>query len=210
MNRYFLNLAKQASRGLFSFCLVTGLFVIQPVSADIYKYKDPTGRIYMTDRPMKKGYRLVGRIRTGSGKSSAAQSKTLKALQAEYNPMISTVAEETRIRPELIHAVVEAESAYNPKAVSPKGAVGLMQLMPATAKRYGVSNPKDPNQNLAGGAKYLRDLLEMFNFNLKLALAAYNAGENAVIKYGRQIPPYPETQNYVKKVITYFDRNRGA
>jgi soluble lytic murein transglycosylase-like protein len=100
--------------------------------------------------------------------------------------------------------VVQAESAYNSKAVSTAGAMGLMQLMPATAERYGVADVWDPRQNLNGGARYLRDLLDMFKNNLKLALAAYNAGESAVMKYGNRIPPYPETQNYVRKVIDFY------
>jgi soluble lytic murein transglycosylase-like protein len=85
-----------------------------------------------------------------------------------------------------------------------------MQLMPSTAHRYGVDDSYDPQQNLRGGAQYLKDLLQLFEFDIKLALAAYNAGENAVIKYGKQIPPYPETENYVRKVLEAFDKNRLA
>jgi soluble lytic murein transglycosylase-like protein len=85
-----------------------------------------------------------------------------------------------------------------------------MQLMPDTARRYGVKNAYDPQQNLRGGAEYLKDLLKLFEYDIKLALAAYNAGENAVFKYGKKIPPYPETQNYVKKVLNAFERNRLA
>ena len=116
----------------------------------------------------------------------------------------------TRLRPALIHAVVRAESAYRSDALSSKGAMGLMQLMPATAKRYGVNDRSDPAQNLRGGSEYLRDLLVMFENDLQLALAAYNAGENAVIRYGRQIPPYPETQNYVRKVIGFYNSMKGS
>jgi soluble lytic murein transglycosylase-like protein len=86
------------------------------------------------------------------------------------------------------------------------GAVGLMQLMPATAKRYGVKNRRNPAQNISGGTRYLKDLLKMFNSNLKLAVAAYNAGENAVIKYRNSIPPYRETRNYVKKVLRFYQQ----
>ena len=102
--------------------------------------------------------------------------------------------------------MVRAESAYRSDAVSSKGAVGLMQLMPGTAERYGVTDRRDPAQNLRGGTEYLRDLLQMFDNDLQLALAAYNAGENAVIKYGNQIPPYNETQNYVRKVIRFYQK----
>ena len=104
---------------------------------------------------------------------------------------------------------MRAESAYRADAVSSKGAVGLMQLMPATAERYGVRNRRDPAQNLSGGSQYLRDLLVMFDNDLQLALAAYNAGENAVIRYGHKIPPYAETQGYVRKVIGFYRAAAG-
>jgi soluble lytic murein transglycosylase-like protein len=103
-----------------------------------------------------------------------------------------------------LHAVIRAESAYDPFAVSHKGAVGLMQLMPDTARRYGVSNLTDPVANLQGGSRYLRDLLRLFKQNLRLALAAYNAGENAVIRHGHKIPPYQETRLYVEKALRYY------
>jgi soluble lytic murein transglycosylase-like protein len=101
--------------------------------------------------------------------------------------------------------VITAESAYDPDAVSSAGAVGLMQLMPGTAQRYGVANRRDPVANVAGGTRYLRDLLEMFDQNLVLAIAAYNAGENAVLEYGRRIPPYKETETYVRRVLKYYN-----
>jgi soluble lytic murein transglycosylase-like protein len=122
---------------------------------------------------------------------------------------IRSVARTVGIEPALIYAVVQAESAFDPNAVSPKGAVGLMQLMPATARRYGVENRRDPMQNLHGGARYLRDLLIEFR-DLRLALAAYNAGENAVRKYGNSVPPYAETQQYVKRVQRFYQRFRTS
>jgi len=122
--------------------------------------------------------------------------------------MIDDVARKARLYPELLHAVVKAESAYDPNAVSRAGAIGLMQLMPQTASRFGVIDSRDPKSNLEGGARYLRELLTHYNNNIKLALAAYNAGESAVEKYGNKIPPYPETQNYVKKVLAFFKQNR--
>jgi soluble lytic murein transglycosylase-like protein len=115
-------------------------------------------------------------------------------------------ASQRRVEPALIHAVISVESAYNPSARSHAGAVGLMQLMPETAKRYGVTNRLDPAQNIQGGARYLRDLTAMFNGNLQLVLAAYNAGEEAVIKYGKKIPPYRETQAYVKRVASLYQQ----
>ena len=110
----------------------------------------------------------------------------------------------------LIRAVIKAESAFNPYALSATGAVGLMQLMPETAARYGVKNRMDPSQNILGGAMYLGDLLRMFNNNMNLTIAAYNAGEGAVMHYGRKIPPYPETVAYVPKVLKYYKQYRLA
>ena len=122
----------------------------------------------------------------------------------DYNALIQDVATSTRLEPALLHAVIQTESAYNPKARSPKGAVGLMQLMPATARRFGVTDRTDATSNVYGGARYLRHLLNLFNNNLRLALASYNAGENAVKRYGNKIPPYRETKNYVKKVMRLY------
>jgi soluble lytic murein transglycosylase-like protein len=124
--------------------------------------------------------------------------------------LIEMVAGQHNLYPELLHAVIRTESAYNPSAVSSAGATGLMQLMPGTAKRYSVKDIWDPVDNLRGGAKYLRDLLDMFGNDLRLALAAYNAGENAVIKYGNRIPPYPETQRYVRKVLQFLWAERTS
>jgi soluble lytic murein transglycosylase-like protein len=120
------------------------------------------------------------------------------------------IARQHDLYPELLHAVIRTESAYNPAALSSAGAVGLMQLMPGTAKRYGVPDIWDPVENLRGGARYLRDLLDLFGNDLRLALAAYNAGENAVIKYGNRIPPYPETQRYVRKVLQFLWAERTS
>jgi len=105
----------------------------------------------------------------------------------------------------LVHAVIQTESAYNSSAQSPKGAVGLMQLMPDTARRFGVIDRNDPDQNVDGGTRYLKYLITLFNPNIDLAVAAYNAGENAVIRYNNSIPPYPETQNYVKQVLALYN-----
>lgn len=126
------------------------------------------------------------------------------ASKAQYDQIVEEIARAHGLDGALLHAVISVESHYNPRAVSRKGATGLMQLMPATAKRYGVSNPFDPTQNLHGGAKYLRDLLTLFNSDVSLALAAYNAGENAVIRNGNRIPPFRETRNYVPRVLGYY------
>jgi soluble lytic murein transglycosylase-like protein len=126
-----------------------------------------------------------------------------------YADMIAKVAREQKLEPALLHAVIAVESAYNPQAKSPKGATGLMQLMPDTAKRYGVTDLLNPLENLRAGARYLRDLLGMFNNNLKLVLAAYNAGEGAVIRSGNAIPNYPETRSYVPRVLQHYELYRS-
>jgi soluble lytic murein transglycosylase-like protein len=118
-----------------------------------------------------------------------------------YNRIIESASKKYKLDQKLIHAVIYVESAYQPNALSPKGAQGLMQLMPGTAKRYGVSDAFDPDQNISGGTQYLRDLLDRYDGNRTLALAAYNAGENAVSKYNG-VPPYEETINYIEKVET--------
>lgn len=110
----------------------------------------------------------------------------------------------------LVHALIFAESSYDATAVSPAGAMGLMQLMPGTARRYGVADLFDPEQNVRAGARHLRDLLEQFDGDVELAIAAYNAGPNAVIRAGNRVPPYPETRRYVPRVMGYYHRIRLA
>lgn len=129
------------------------------------------------------------------------------ANKSRFSSVIADAASRHQVDERLVHAVIQTESAYNPSAVSRAGAVGLMQLMPETARRYGVVNRNDPVQNVNGGTKYLRDLLDMFNYNLGLAVAAYNAGENAVMRYNYSIPPYPETRNYVRQVLSRYNRS---
>ena len=120
-----------------------------------------------------------------------------------WNPAISSLGQKYNLDPLLIHAVINQESGYQPKVVSKSGAMGMMQLMPATAKGLGVTNPYDPLQNMEGGIKYLKLQLERFGGNVALALAAYNAGPNAVSKFGG-IPPYQETQQYVRNILTNY------
>ncbi len=123
----------------------------------------------------------------------------------KISPHINAVAKAYNIEPAFIHAIISAESAYNPNATSKAGAMGLMQLMPFTAKHYSVTNAYDPYQNIKAGTKYLRKLLDEFH-QLELAAAGYNAGEGAVRKYNNKIPPYKETQTYVSRVILYYKR----
>ncbi|KAA6187900.1 lytic transglycosylase domain-containing protein [Thiohalocapsa marina] len=124
--------------------------------------------------------------------------------RARFAALIDATAKRHGIDPELVHAVIRAESSYNPRAKSPAGACGLMQLMPATAERFGVRDRWDPAQNIRGGVAYLRLLMERFDGDLRLVLAAYNAGEGAVAKYGNRVPPYRETRAYVRKVMGYL------
>ncbi len=130
-------------------------------------------------------------------------SNSAKANKRKYSAYVAQSARKYNVDERLVHAVILAESAYNPNARSPVGAVGLMQLMPATARRFGVTNRRDPKQSIDGGTHYLKILLRMFN-STKLAVAGYNAGEGAVLKYNRTVPPYRETRNYVKKVLAYY------
>lgn len=203
-----------------------------PGICDIYKYVGEDGKICFTDAPLQgSDYRLEwkraakkvitenskrliarGRSRKVPLPSSqlAIAPKQLSVRRSQYVGLIERNARRFRLHPELLHAVIRAESAYNPTAVSPAGAIGLMQLMPATATRYGVSNIYDPAENIRGGARYLRFLLDMFENDLRLALAGYNAGENAVVKYGNQVPPYPETQQYVRKVMQFLWAERAS
>jgi soluble lytic murein transglycosylase-like protein len=123
---------------------------------------------------------------------------------SRYTLHIRSASRATNVPAALIRAVITAESAFNPYALSATGAVGLMQLMPETAARYGVTNRMDPSQNILGGARYLSDLMRLFHNNMHLAVAAYNAGEGSVLKYGRKIPPFPETVAYVPRVLAYY------
>ena len=125
-----------------------------------------------------------------------------------HGKLLQRAARAGEVDPALLHAIVKVESGYNPRAVSPKGAVGLMQLMPETARRYGVRDSRDPAHNAAAGTAYLRDLLIRFDHDLPLALAAYNAGENAVLRHGQRIPPYRETREYVPRVLSLYEANR--
>ncbi len=176
---------------------------------EIYKYIDKKGTIHLTDNPNNTRYKLiytngvtVPSYSTPTG-SRGSRAK-IHRKYSNYGSLIGNIANLTNLEPALLHAVIQTESAFNPKAVSPKGAVGLMQLMPATARRFGVKDRTNATENVYGGAKYLSHLIGLFNNNLRLALAAYNAGENAVKRYGNKVPPYKETKNYVKKVLRLY------
>lgn len=132
-------------------------------------------------------------------------SSSISQEHIKFGDIISKVSEKYNVSESLIHAVIKAESAYNPNAVSVKGAGGLMQLMPATAKQYGVSDIFSPSENIDGGTKYLKFLLKKYNGNISLTVAAYNAGEGSVDKYG-DVPPFPETRAYVEKISMFLEK----
>lgn len=146
-------------------------------------------------------YRLEG----SAPKALAAPEAPPRFADRPFAEVIRVAAREAQLEPALVHAVIEVESAYNPNARSEKGAIGLMQLMPATAARYGVRDAaKSPEENLRAGTRYLSELIQLFEGRLELALAAYNAGENAVIRHGHRVPPYRETLKYVPLVLAKY------
>jgi len=178
-------------------------FQATPAKSDIYKYVDNEGVMHFTDAPTDRRFKIFMRdlkkdrkLRTNFKFAATYRNK------AEFEPLIKSLASEYGVDCNLIKAVIHAESGYNPNAVSPKGAQGLMQLMPKTAQGLKVSNSFDPKENLRGGVRYLRFLLDTFKGDVTLALAAYNAGLNRVSQYGG-VPPYQETRNYVSRVLSY-------
>ena len=186
-----------------------------PALADIFMFKDERGVVHFTNIPNgDKRFKMVRKEDTTSEYARAAGMPQYALPTAElirrYSTIIDNASKSHGVDAALVHAVITAESGYNPAAVSRAGARGLMQLMPETAKRMGVQNIMDPTDNIHGGVKYLRELLTMFNGNKELALAAYNAGENAVIRAGNRVPPYAETVNYVPKVLGYYSKFKTA
>jgi len=135
----------------------------------------------------------------------ALVAATASDVRRLYGPIVKEVARKHRIDPELVHIVIRAESNYDPFAISSAGAMGLMQLMPATARQYGVMNIFDPAQNIEGGVRYLKDLVKLYNGRTNLVLAAYNAGQEAVRRY-KGIPPYPETRSYIAGIMRNYKK----
>ena len=179
--------------------------------SDIYSFTDAGGLQHFSNVPADARYVLAWRTEqpVTAAKSAVLRSHSFDRLhQKQYAPAIKRAAKTCRLDPALLHAVIAAESGYDANAVSDKGAMGLMQLMPETAKRYGATDPFNPDQNIRAGAQYLNSLLQLFGNDLHLALAAYNSGEGNVVKYGKRIPPFPETVAYVPKVMGLYRKYR--
>lgn len=178
------------------------LFVATGAQGEIvYKHVDDNGRVTFTDIPRVPGYVAIEvNPKAWSDPSRSLGLAIIQRRLVPYAGFVEAAADRYNLPAPLIQAVIAVESACDTYAVSRTGAMGLMQLMPDTAKRFGIENPFDPEENIRGGAQYLSLLMKLFNDDLSLVLAAYNAGEGAVQKYGNAIPPYPETENYVRKV----------
>lgn len=198
--------------GITIIAILGVLFLGAPARADIYTYTDEKGTAHFTNVPTDARYKLlyratkdgqVRRVRRDGRRDSFPNRK-------RYQPLVAEAARLYSVDEGLLHSVIAVESGYNAKAVSKKGAIGLMQLMPATAKRFGARDIYDPAQNIHAGAKYLRHLLQQFNNDLHLVLAAYNAGEQAVARYGNRVPPFTETRLYVPKVLSLYGRYRDT
>ncbi len=178
-------------------CLALG---VPAADAQIYVARDANGTLVLSDRPLGPDARTYAV--PGAESIRTTQPPAPTRLRETLDDLIETHAVAQRVRPELVRAVIQVESAFNPYARSHKGAMGLMQLMPATARELGVSNPYNAAENIRGGVTYLRRLIDRFDGNEELALAAYNAGPGAVERFGHRIPPYRETRDYVQRVRT--------
>lgn len=192
------------AKSLLIFVVLAGL----PCFAQLYSYRSPSGKLVITDQPVKdKRYKLMDRYIP----KNVEEERKKFSIHSPYilshdqiDGFVTPIARAYGVDPELVKAVIQVESSRNYRALSSKGAQGLMQLIPDTADRFGVKNAFDPRQNIRGGVQYLRFLLAYYEGDVELACAAYNAGEGAVDKYGG-VPPYKETRRYVKKIRALYD-----
>jgi soluble lytic murein transglycosylase-like protein len=191
--------------------LFVSFFYISSATAAIYKYIDPQGRIYYTDQKKDHSYHLLAKLHFENDRvqhSSSYDMAQFRANKKRFSPLITAAAARYKLEAALIHAVIYVESSYDPEAKSTSNCIGLMQLKPSTARRYGVNNAWPPKDNIRAGSRYLSYLIRLFKGDLRLALAGYNAGENAVLRNNSQIPNYPETRRYVQKVMRYYQKIR--
>jgi soluble lytic murein transglycosylase-like protein len=182
-------------RGFVSVAFV--VMTVGPAAAQIYSWHDANGNLVLSDRPLKTAEHTFVVPEATSVRATRPAPLERSRL---YDDLIEEHARLNSIRSDLVRAVVQVESGFNPYAVSPKGALGLMQLMPATAQQFGVRNPFDPQENVRAGVAYLRQLLDRYENDERLALAAYNAGPGAVDRHGQNVPPYRETRDYVARI----------
>jgi soluble lytic murein transglycosylase-like protein len=185
-----------------SICLLVvalTLGLASPASAQIYSWRDADGKLVLSDRPRADQGTMNTYAVKGATTVRATKPLVPSAKSAQYEASITEHSTRMGVSADLVRAVIQVESAFNPKAVSTKGAMGLMQLMPATAQELGVENPFEPDQNIRGGVAYLKRLLVRYDHKVELALAAYNAGMGNVEKYG-DVPPFAETRSYVKRI----------
>jgi soluble lytic murein transglycosylase len=190
---------------LLSFFIL--FFWVTSSTAGIYRYVDEKGIIHFTNCPRDSKFKLYLQESKEDGEEMPSLSIPYMKGPNEFDLLISEYSQKYRVDFALIKAMIQAESGFNPYAVSKKGAKGLMQLMPETASRMNVLNIFNPKENIEGGVRYFKYLLSLFNNDIRLSLAAYNAGENLVSDLG-SIPPYRETVDYVRKVLNYYQAYR--
>ncbi|HWI40067.1 MAG TPA: lytic transglycosylase domain-containing protein [Verrucomicrobiae bacterium] len=188
-------------KGLAAFAFSLAVAGASSAAADIYRFEDEEGVLHFTDAPTHKGFKVFMRD-IQKDRKLRTSFRLAAGNPAAYEPLINSTASEFGVDRSLVKAVIMAESGYNPNAVSRVGAQGLMQLMPKTAQQLKVSNSFDPSDNIRGGVRYLRFLLDTFKGDESLALAAYNAGLSRVAQYGG-VPPFRETREYVSKVLSF-------
>ena len=203
----------------FLLMTIATAFILPAVAqADIYILQDTSEQIVLTnllvDSERTNSYSqyellIENELRSPSNPMNTLSTNANVLSRQKISEAVASASAQTAIDPALIHAVIRVESNYNTKALSPRGAQGLMQLMPSTARRFNVTNPYDPVQNVLAGAQYLRELNNFFNGNMPLILAAYNAGPKAVTNHHMQIPPFIETRLYVPKVLDMYRRIRA-
>lgn len=192
---------------LIGFTIIFLIAAVSTVNADIYMYVDRNGVMHFTNAPTEsdRDYKIYVRERSSNYSVPTASFFSTDA----YDDLISDASEQYGVDSLLVKAIIKAESDFNPKAVSKKGAMGLMQIMPQNFQNLQIQNPFDPKENIMGGTRYFKYLYDRFDGKLALSLAAYNAGPTAVDNYNQTIPPYKETEQYVERVLRYYRNYRN-